>query len=318
LNVFNAKTRAQLTSMLGRLGAGVRGQVHGIHSALDNAGPAVNAANAVLRDLASDTVALRGLITNGDRLTSTLASRAPAIQDLVTVAGATFNALATHANGVQQTISSLPGTLVEARTTLRRLDGSVGTLQTLINTLAPGAARLSPLAAALRPALSELYTLVPTGVATLHAATTAAPKITRLLNVATPFMPLLQTDTGQLAPMVACMRPYTPELAAAVLEADSWMSTYELVPPHGTPGITYVGPTQGPFVRQGGVRAMPQASAATVDANTLTTQQFVNATGLQYAEPRPPGYAVGQPWFQPQCGVTPTALDPSKDPEQQR
>ena len=33
--------------------------------------------------------------------------------------------------------------------------------------------------------------------------------------------------------------------------------------------------------------------------------------------PRPPGETSGQPWFQPQCGAGPEALDPAQDQEAQ-
>jgi hypothetical protein len=65
---------------------------------------------------------------------------------------------------------------------------------------------------------------------------------------------------------------------------------------------------------------MPQASATSLHAypQGLTTQAFVQATGKGYAEPRPPGLGVGQPWFIPECGVTRNALNPAADPEQQK
>jgi hypothetical protein len=51
----------------------------------------------------------------------------------------------------------------------------------------------------------------------------------------------------------------------------------------------------------------------------LSSKQAVDLHGgaLHYAMPRPPGLNAGQPWFQPQCGAGPDALDPAKDPERQ-
>jgi hypothetical protein len=40
--------------------------------------------------------------------------------------------------------------------------------------------------------------------------------------------------------------------------------------------------------------------------------------GLEYGFPRPPGELAGQSWFQPQCGVGPDTVDPSKDRESAR
>ena len=317
-NVFTRATRTHLTQFLGNLSSGVSGNETALHNGVNAAPPAVLAANGVLSDLASNTYALQGLIYNGDRLTSVLASRAPAISDLVTVAGQTFSTLSAHASGVAQSITDLPGALSEARRTLARLDSSVGILNGLITDIRPGAAKLSPLAITMRPTLAALRRIVPTGVATLSQATAAAPSITRLLDAGIPFMPKVQSVTSQLAPMVACMRPYSPELAGAITAADSWIQTYVLERPTGTPGITFTGAQQGQFVRQHGIRAMPQASTSTLHAVPpgITTQAFINLTGKQYAEPRPPGLSVGQPVFLPQCGAGPDSLNPAKDPEQ--
>jgi ABC-type transporter Mla subunit MlaD len=316
--VLSKDTRGHLKGWLSNLGSGLSGNAPALHSGFNSAPPALSAANGVFTDLASDTYALHALITNGDRLTGTLASRAPAISDLVTVAGATFSELAAHATGVQNSIDALPGALFEARHTLARLDSSVGILNGLINDIRPGAAKLTPLAIALRPTLAQLRSVTPTAVATLEQATAAAPAITRLLDVGTPFMPKVESVTTQLAPMVACVRPYSPELGGAITAANSWMSTYALERPHAAPGVTFTGKQEGPFVHQHGVRAMPQASATTLHAVPagITTAAFIAATGKQYAFPRPPGLSVGQPWFLPQCGAGPSSLDPRQDPEQ--
>jgi hypothetical protein len=66
--------------------------------------------------------------------------------------------------------------------------------------------------------------------------------------------------------------------------------------------------------------SMPQASLESGDVypTSVSTQQFVNLTGLRYAEPRPPGLSTGRPWFLPQCGAGPESLNPADDPEQHR
>ena len=316
INVLTATTRAHLTSMLSRLKAGIDGQAPAIHATLGSAPGAFGAANAVLSDLASNTYALHNLIVNGDRLTSTLSQEAPAVENLVSGAGTTFATIAQHATGVQQSIQDLPAALTDARTTLTRLDTSVDTLTGLITDIRPGAAALSPLAVSMRPALAQLASLVPTGVATLRQATDAAPSITHLLQVGTPFMPKLRSATTQLASMIGCIRPYAPEAGSAIVGAGEWMSTYERVLPHGTPGVTFTGPADGPYVDQHGVRAMPEASLAADHATVgLSTQAFAALANKQYAQPRPPGLSVGQPWYLPQCGAGSNSTNPADDPE---
>jgi hypothetical protein len=54
-----------------------------------------------------------------------------------------------------------------------------------------------------------------------------------------------------------------------------------------------------------------------IPGTPMTSSQIValSSGGMHYAMPRPPGLNAGQPWYQPQCGITPDALNPSKDPE---
>jgi hypothetical protein len=137
-----------------------------------------------------------------------------------------------------------------------------------------------------------------------------------LLRTATPFMPKVQSVTSQLAPMIACIRPYAPEAGSAVVDASEWIGTYILEKPNS--GIvSYYGKSDGQFVQQHGVRAMPEVSAESVHAFPVgfTSQDFINLTHKQYAYPRVPGGGVGQAWFQPQCGDGPSALNAANDPE---
>jgi ABC-type transporter Mla subunit MlaD len=316
LNILNSRTRPQLIKLLGNLEHGIHGQALYLHAGINSSPAALNAANGVLGDLNADTYALKSLIASGSSLTSVLAARAQGISNLVTVAGQTFATISQHANGLQQSITNLPGALTEARGTLVRLDTSVGILHGLIADIRPGAAQLAPLATALDPTLATLRNLVPTGVSTLRTATAAAPAISQMLKVATPFMPKVTSVTAQLAPMVACVRPYAPEAGSAVESAAGWNETYILQKP--TEGITsYYGAPQGPYVESHGVRAMPEASFASVHAYPpgMSTQAFLSLSGKQYALPRPPGLGAGTPWFQPSCQAGVNALNPNADPE---
>jgi hypothetical protein len=70
------------------------------------------------------------------------------------------------------------------------------------------------------------------------------------------------------------------------------------------------------MVDQHGVRAMPEVSLASNHATVgMSTSQFVQLSNKQYAEPRPPGLEVGQPYFLPQCGAGPNSINPAADPE---
>jgi hypothetical protein len=269
-----------------------------------------------MSDLASDTYALHNVIVNANRLTSTLATHAPGVKDLVTVAATTFQTFADNTRGVRDSISELPGTLSQAHSTLQRVDTSVDKLNALMVALRPGAARLQPLARQAQPAIAQLRATVPDALATVQTATKASPHLNSLLQAATPFMKDAPSVFGDLAPMVACIRPYAPELGGALVGGDGAHQNYDLVDPKLNPQIVrYVGATNANgLVEQHGLRATPMVSVATVET-PLHSAQFAQVSGKKYADPRPPGANVGQPWFMPECGITQDALNPAKDPE---
>ena len=319
LNVFTQRTRKHLTRMLGDLGAGIKGESAALHSGLNSAPAAFTAANGVLSDLASNTYALQSLIVNGDRLTATLASRAPAISDLVTVAGRTFTALSENAAGLQQSIADLPGALTETRGTLARLDTSVGTLTTLITDLRPGAAQLSPAGGGDAPGAVRAAEHRADGGGDAHAGDRRsardhqAAEAGGALDAEGPVGQLAARADGRVHPAV---RAGARECDRRGEQLDLYVRTREAE--CGASGVTFSGARQGPYVQQHGVRAMVQASAASLHAyppGTISTKTFTQLAGKQYAEPRPPGLSVGQPWYQPQCGAGPSSLNPSDDPE---
>jgi ABC-type transporter Mla subunit MlaD len=269
-----------------------------------------------MSQLSADSYALRSLITNGRRVTSTMAARNAAIQGLVTVAAQTFHTFASNTRGTQDSIAELPSTLRLARSTLSRVDSSVDRLNGVMVAVAPGARRLVPLADQAQPALAQLRATVPSALATVRRATAAAPHISSLLDAATPFMKAAPSTFGDLAPIVACLRPYTPELGGALVGAGGAHQNYDVVDPKLNPEIVkYVGPVRADGrVEQHGLRAMPMVSEASAEKPT-DSAQFAKISGKLYAFPRPPGLNAGKPWFIPECGITQDALDPSKDPE---
>ena len=316
LNTFTPSVRTHLRHFVRVMDEGFTGQQKQVGAAVHAAASGVSGAGGLMSDLASDTYALHNVVVNADRLTSTLATHAQGVKDLVSVAATTFQTFADNTRGVQDSIGELPGTLSQAHSTLQRVDTSVNKLNALMVALRPGAARLKPLAAQAQPAIAELRATVPDALATVQTATTASPHLNSLLRAATPFMQDAPSVFSDLAPMVACIRPYAPELGGALVGGNGGHQNYDLVDPKLNPQVVrYVGATTANgLVEQHGLRATPMVSVATVET-PLHSAQFAQLSGKKYADPRPPGLNVGQPWFMPECGYTQDALNPAKDPE---
>jgi hypothetical protein len=193
------------------------------------------------------------------------------------------------------TFQRLPDTLRQTRATLQRTDTSIGHLRALTEALAPGAKELPSFVTAAAGAISSLRDVAPSATATLRRGSAALPPTTRLLEKGTPFLSQLRDVLDRFTPMMGCLRPYGPELVGFLATWAGFAKNYDVSDHHSRTVL----------------QALPMGNGS-----QMTSAQLVKSTpGVVYAFPRPPGFNVGQPWFIPECGVGPAALDPSKDPE---
>ena len=328
LNALNKKVRGHLSSWQTEMAASFKGKEKDLGALLDQADDGTNAASNLLSDLGTDTFALKGLIANGQRTTSTLAGRDNAVRNLVTVAARTFETFANNTQGTQDSIAELSPTLQQARSTLRRTDASIGNLDALVSELKPGAKALRPFAASARPAFADLRQIVPSTLSTLRTARIAAPTIKNLLTQATPFVTKGAPVFSALAPMVGCVRPYAPEAGGALMGLSTSHQEYDLKASRFEGGLDGLAdPTSPPTytgrvfdvngvkkIQSYGLRAEVQGSSSSV-TKPGNSEIYTNLGIKQYAFPRPPGFNAGQPMMMPECGITKDAFDASKDPE---
>jgi len=147
------------------------------------------------------------------------------------------------------------------------------------------------------------------GVKIADRLRTDAPRLTNALAVGEPLMSNTQSILTRAEPMLACLRPYTPEAAGVAVLWGSWTKNYD---PTLAGGRLHAS-------RDHYARVLVTASPTSLHAYPKgTSTQIQEALGKKYAMPRPPGLGVERPWFLPQCGVTQAALDPTKDPEHPR
>lgn len=296
-DTLDANTRRRLRSMLQGTAGALEGHGPALRSGLRQAPGGIETTGDVIGDLLVDDTALKGLIANADRVTSTLAARKPVLSDLVTVAARTFDAFGQRTAQVQASLDRFAPTLDDTKRTLARSDSSLDKVDRLFAALGPGARELPSLSKTASKALVRLEDVAPVAVRTLETARVAAPRVTSLLDTGTPFMPKATKALSDLAPMLECIRPYAPEIAGMLSTWGGFTKNYDTTSHYGRihlrEGITSVN------------GALPSSEFIT----------SVPATDTRYALPRPPGLNAGKPYFLPQCGITKDALDPSKDPE---
>lgn len=293
--ILDRRTRPRLRRVLAHLADTFEGRAHELGRGVERAPRALGAASTVLDELGRDRAALGTLVRSGAHATAAIAREDPALRDLVSGAAATFDEFAARSAPIEEALRRAPGTLARARSALARTSRSVPPLRALLTDLGPGVDQLARLAPALDAATRRLGRVAPTATTALEATSAHAAGITDLLASTPDFLRDSARAMTSAAPMLACVRPYGPEIAGFAATWAGYTANYD-ANGHYARALPPVQPVPN---------GTPQDAAETLAANPQ----------LGYASPRPPGQNVGQPWFQPQCGAGEDALDVSKDPQ---
>jgi ABC-type transporter Mla subunit MlaD len=297
IGTFNPQTRSGIKSFLDNAGTTFELARPNLRHAISGAPPALAQVSHVLQDLDADEAALDTLIVSSDRVVAAANTAAPGVGQLLSGGATTFAAVADQANALKAALTQTAPTLSDARATLAHANSTLGTAGTLFTGLAPGVQQLDQLTAPLDTALRTLVSVGPDAIATLRSAQAAAPALTPLLQRLTTLMPELGSIGRQSVSQLGCIRPYTPDIIAFFSNWADWLSTTD---------------HRDRFGRANAENLLPAGSNANPQTSAQAAAQF---PGLTYGFPRPPGANAGQPWFLPQCGAGPEALNPAADPE---
>jgi ABC-type transporter Mla subunit MlaD len=298
-NIFDKPTRAGLKSTLDNGGPLFSQAAPAFRRALPVAAPALAQADAVIRDLADDQGALSTLVSSTAQLSDAVAASNPGVRTLLTGAADTFSSLGSQSAALQQVFSSAPAALRTSGRAADHLSRTLPRVAALAQRLSPGVTELGAIAAPLDSTLQELVRVEPLAAATLHTIRDSGPALESLLSSARiTLMPRLGSIGKQAARQLDCLRPYTPEDVAMI---QNFLG-----------GMAADGP-RNPHVRvfHALVSAYPFPNTMPVDMAQI--QKVF--PGLKMSYPTVPGETFGQPWYQPQCGITAKNFDPNNDPE---
>lgn len=295
--LFRGRTKTDAANLLNRFGQTLNARGPALARGVAAAPSGLNQAAELMQELSANDYDLRTLAEAGNRTVSALAARSSDLSNLVTNAAGTFDTFAQHTVAEQQALDRAPRTFNNTSATFARLDTSLTDLNALVNDIRPGAPALTRLATSARTALSTLRTVAPQATATLTDGIAAAPPLRRLFSTGTSVMPSATSALRSFDPMLACVRPYAPDIAG-------FLTTWA--------GVTKNYDAGGHYARSFELTVIPALYPGTV----LNSEQALKLSpGISYAFPRPPGLNDGHPYFIPQCGITPDALNPAKDPE---
>lgn len=292
LSTFDLPTRRNLARTIAA-GANLANRAKtGLARTLDRTPPALAQVDGLFRDLTASESDLHQLLRSTDRVVDAMVATDPGIETLISGAATTFSATADRAQRLEELLQRTPPVLVAGRKTLATADRTLGKARTLAVGLRPGLASLRRSAAPLNDLLAGVLDIGPTARATLAAARQGSPSLSRLLARVRRLSPQLKSAADQAGPQLACIRPYSPEIAGT---ASTWTSF-----------LSY-GDTQDKYARV--------IATALPFPNALPTVPPGLQTLVRDVFPRPPGQNAGQPWYLPECGVGEGVLSATNDPE---
>lgn len=298
LTTFTPALRRDMKAMLDHGGAAFRESERPLRRSLESAPAAVGEVGAVLADFEARSADLDTLVRSADSVFDAMHRADPGMGRLVSGAAATFRAVASRASALRAALDETPRTLAAARATLARADGTLVAAGRLTDRLGPGVTELRRLSAPLTGLLRSVRQVGPDARATLVVSRRAAPDLDALVARTTELMPRMGSIARQSDEQLACVRPYSPEIAAYFSTWGDFFSNTD-----GKDRYSRMASQSAPFI-----------NAETDDSATVAARN----PALTFAFPRPPGLNAGQPWFLPECGAGPEALDPEKDPESRR
>jgi phospholipid/cholesterol/gamma-HCH transport system substrate-binding protein len=272
LESLDPDTRAHLASTVRQLDTTLSGSTSkDLNETLRTAGPAVQALGAVLNAVGQDGPAIRSLVTNLHGVTQTLAERRDGLSSTVEDLNQLTGAVAVQQQQLADGIAEFPSTLDALQGALDKFPAATEELVPLLDDLKPAADRLPGVAANLSPVLQDLRPTMGLLRPTLEAADRLLDRTPAFLDEATAVVPQVQTATERLAPAVAFLRPYTPEIMGFASNWGNVWSTYD---------------SQGHFAHP---LVVTGKTAVDNNPNVTLPGEFSGTVRL-------PGESVGQPW----------------------
>lgn len=216
LGAFGRSTQADLQAFLTGSAESLAGRSEDLSSALGNFDPATADLEAILETVDGQRADLASLVRNTGTVLGTLGQRSSDLVRLITAGEEVFAATAARNAALSATVDALPPFLTQLRSTLSRVNTTLGLAKPSLDALLPAA----PL---VQPALRDLISLSGPAIDLLHHAPrliqdsiVALPYITEFNRTFHPALDALVPALEQISPMIDFVGQYNKELVAAM------------------------------------------------------------------------------------------------------
>jgi phospholipid/cholesterol/gamma-HCH transport system substrate-binding protein len=261
LDTLTPATQRNLDNLLAGVSTGLAGQGASLNAALGNAAVTTGQLDQLAGLLDSERGSVQGLVRDTGVVLNAVSARRSALQLLITAGDRVFATTASRSRSLTATVNALAPLLPALRSTLGRARYSLALADPTFRALLP----VAPLVA---PELGQLIKLGPPARALLRqavplidAARVALPELTRVSTTLRTLLHVVLPVGEQLSPMVALVKDYAPELIddmgelAAVtsgsgLSAGGVLRRYARVQPVFSNQLVYGVTTRPPGLRQ--------------------------------------------------------------------
>jgi phospholipid/cholesterol/gamma-HCH transport system substrate-binding protein len=195
--------------------------------------PSLVATDRLLQELDRDENVLTDFLVNGASVVSAVAERRADLSALTSNANEALGAVAAQNRSFDRALVALPGALRQANTTFHNLRPALDDLDPLVNVsktatknLAPFLAQLKPVLVRSVPVFRDLGPAVNLKGKSNDLAD-ATGDLTALENRAAETVPTAVKAIQDSLPTLTFLRPYTPDLTAAVAHLDQVTAYYD-------------------------------------------------------------------------------------------
>jgi phospholipid/cholesterol/gamma-HCH transport system substrate-binding protein len=195
--------------------------------------PSLVATDRLLKELDRDEGNLTSFLVNGASVVSSLAERRSDLSALTQNANEALGAIASENQSFDQALVALPGTLRQANTTFHNLRPTLDDLDVLVNASKPATKNLPRFLADLKPVTTRSVPVFKD----LGRAVNLKGKSNDLADAAGDLTPLEKRAAGAIPitvqamqdsqPTLQFLRPYTPDLTAAVAHLNQIAGYYD-------------------------------------------------------------------------------------------
>jgi phospholipid/cholesterol/gamma-HCH transport system substrate-binding protein len=195
--------------------------------------PLLSSTDRLIGELVRDQTAFSGFISTSSRVVTTLAARHTTLTDLVTNTNTTSSAIGSENVALGQALGLLPRTLRQANSTFVDLRHTLNDLDVLVAASKPATRRLAPFLADLRPLVRDARPTIHALRLLVHKPgpnndlTDLLLKTPTLERVARPAFADTVTAVQASEPVVAFIRPYTPDLAGWLRDFGQGAANYD-------------------------------------------------------------------------------------------